>query len=132
MTHNFQITDKTVYTKTVWTFETEQGDDITVTCEEQDIYDEWYIYSANDGHIDNDSELGQLLINACCEDLNDQHNDNSTKEKLFYNEPREFTEGEPEYDSAGFTEEDRIVNGQYMNTTESLQWDEYGNPSPII
>jgi hypothetical protein len=22
----------------------------------------------------------------------------------------------PEYDSAGFTEEDRIVNGQYMNT----------------
>ena len=115
MTHNFQITDKTVYTKTVWTFETEQGDDITVTCEEQDIYDEWYIYSANDGHIDNDSELGQLLINACCEDLNDQYNDD-----------------EPEYDSAGFTEEDRVVDGQYMNTTESLQWDEYGNPSPII
>jgi len=33
----------------------------------------------------------------------------------FFNEIDYMNEDEPEYDSAGFTEEDRIVNGQYMN-----------------
>ena len=31
-------------------------------------------------------------------------------------EPYQIEDLGPEYDSAGFTEEDRIVNGQYMNT----------------
>lgn len=41
----------------------------------------------------------------------------------FFNEIDMLNEGDtgPEYDSAGFTEEDRIVNGQYRNYVDTVK-----------
>jgi len=42
--------------------------------------------------------------------------DNNTKEYDMSQLEKIEEDLGPEYDSAGFTEEDRVVNGQYMNT----------------
>ena len=59
-----QITDKSIYQTTVWTIETEK-DTYHVTCQENDLYDSWYIVGDIAGTIDNDTELGYELIRMC-------------------------------------------------------------------
>lgn len=64
---NFQITDKVVYRTTIWTIETEE-DTYHVQCQEGELYDDWYITADNEGLIDNESGLGQQLLEMCNND----------------------------------------------------------------
>ena len=61
---NYKITDKVIYRTIHWTVETE-NDTYYVQCQEDELYDFWYITSEEDGVIESDSELGQDLIKAC-------------------------------------------------------------------
>ena len=96
-----KVIDKAEYVTKVFTIETD--DEIyIVRMAENDIWweEEINIITENGDEIDIESELYKQLIETCKqydEDLG------------------------PEYDSAGFTEDDRIVNGQYRAT---LQQDE--------
>lgn len=58
------ITDRAVYKTIHWSIETE-NDTYYVQCQEDDICDTWYISSDEEGSIDNDSEVGQMLRRIC-------------------------------------------------------------------
>lgn len=64
------ITDRAVYKTIHWSIETED-DTYYVQCQEDDIYDTWYISSDKEGSIDNNSELGQKLRSICETDWNE-------------------------------------------------------------
>lgn len=60
----YEVTDSVVYKTTHWTIE--GNDDIYhVQCQEDDLFDYWYITSENEGDIDPDSETGTELISIC-------------------------------------------------------------------
>lgn len=81
-----------------------------------------YVPSSTDA-----KQLSELLDRACslliqleeyAMDLNPEYTDTFLAGEVneFFKEINTANEDTgPEYDSAGFTEEDRIVNGQYMN-----------------
>ena len=60
----FKVTDRVVYKTIHWTVETEH-DAYNVQCQENDFDETWYISSDGEGSIDNDSELGQQIIDVC-------------------------------------------------------------------
>lgn len=77
-------------------------------------------------------QLHELLNRACdiitsLEGYANEHPDYHRNEQKviddFFNEVDMLNEEDtgPEYDSAGFTEEDRIVNGQYRNYVDTVK-----------
>jgi hypothetical protein len=91
-----KIIDKAEYVTKVFTIETD--DEIyIVRMAENDWDEEISIITESGDEIDIESELYKQLIETC-----EQYDEDLG----------------PEHDSAGFTEDDRIVNGQYRATLE--------------
>jgi len=61
---NAQVTSCAVYKTTHWQIETD-NDTYYVQCQEDDIYDTWFITSDNEGSIDPKSDLGEFLKSIC-------------------------------------------------------------------
>ena len=91
-----KVIDKAQYVTKVFTVETDE--EVYIIRMAQTDWDlEITIMTENGDEIDIDSKLGQQLIETCEQDDEDLG---------------------PEHDSAGFTEDDRIINGQYRATLE--------------
>ena len=91
-----KVIDKAEYVTKVFTIETDDEMYI-VRMAENDWDEEISIITENGDDVINDSKLYKQLIQTC-----EQYDEDLG----------------PEYDSAGFTEDDRIVNGQYRATLE--------------
>lgn len=91
-----KVIDKAQYVTKVFTVETDEEIYI-VRMAENDWDEEISIITENGDDIDTGSKLGRQLIETCEQDDEDLG---------------------PEHDSAGFTEDDRIINGQYRATLE--------------
>ena len=91
-----KVIDKAEYVTKVFTIETD--DEIyIVRMAENDWDEEISIITESGDDVINDSKLYKQLIETC-----EQYDEDLG----------------PEYDSTGFTEDDRIVNGQYRATLE--------------
>ena len=91
-----KVIDKAEYVTKVFTIETD--DEIyIVRMAENDWDEEISIITESGDDVINDSKLYKQLIETC-----EQYDEDLG----------------PEHDSAGFTEDDRIVNGQYRATLE--------------
>jgi molybdopterin converting factor small subunit len=91
-----KVIDKAQYVTKIYTIETDEQLYI-VKMAQNDTYDDWNVQTEDGDEIDIDSKLGKQLIETC-----EQYDEDLG----------------PEYDSTGFTEDDRIVNGQYRATLE--------------
>ena len=91
-----EVIDKSQYVTKVFTVETDEEIYI-VRMAENDNDEEISIITEDGDEIDTKSKLGKQLIETC-----EQYDKDLG----------------PEYDSAGFTDDDRIVDGQYRVTLE--------------
>jgi hypothetical protein len=91
-----KVIDKAQYVTKVFTVETDEEIYI-VRMAENDWDEEISIITESGDDVINDSKLYKQLIETC-----EQYDEDLG----------------PEHDSAGFTEDDRIVNGQYRATLE--------------
>jgi len=91
-----KVIDKAQYVTRIFSVETDE-ELYTIKFAEHDWDESIDIQTENYDDIDIESELGKQLIETC-----EQYDEDLG----------------PEHDSAGFTEDDRIVNGQYRATLE--------------
>lgn len=62
--NRMELLDMTTYTKANFNVEF-NGQEYHIEMSENDVDETWEIYSADEGHIDIDSDLGSDLINFC-------------------------------------------------------------------
>ena len=84
----------------------------------------------NETLSENERKYKEKLVNVCQEIIEEYElNKMSNDEWGFDIVELERGDEEPEYDGAGFSEEDRIVNGQYRvidnkdNNSDDIPWD---------
>ena len=96
--------------------ETEYKERLVDVCRE--IIDEYELSKISED--DDDGEAGfEFVINKMNEYDNEEEDDDDDEFEFVIFEFENNTDDEPEYDGAGFTYEDRVVNGEYMNTQDN-------------
>jgi len=73
----------------------------------------------NDNLSESEAGYRERLVDVCREIIDEYELNKMSEED-------DDWDNEPEYDGAGFTYEDRVVNGEYMNTQDNndeIPWD---------